>query len=275
MNKKSWTQEELDYIVNNYSFCSAKDLAKHLGRSDSSVISKISKMGLNKRTTWTIEEDAFLAEYYSLNGISYCSKALGRTEYAISNRIRKLGLFSLTTDIKSKNILKDWLDTNKDIEIIGNFTNVLTKVEVKHTSCGYSWYTTIDTLKASRKKGYLGCPNCSRTKAYSNLAIEWLRTFNNPNIQHAENGGEVTFGNYRVDGYDPTTNTIYEFHGDVFHGNLDLFHPDFRCHPFDKTKTAEELWDKTYDRMLELSKVATVIYIWENDYKRGKSYEVF
>ncbi len=86
---------------------------------------------------------------------------------------------------------------------------------------------------------------------------------------------EKSIEGYRVDGYDPITNTVYEFNGDVFHGNLDIFHEEDTCHPFDKKVTAGELWDNTFNKMLKLSKVSRVIYIWETDYKNGKTFNSF
>lgn len=51
--------------------------------------------------------------------------------------------------------------------------------------------------------------------------LNYLSKQNNIHIQHAMNYGEYKIPNtrYRVDGYCKETNTIYQFHGDFFHGN--------------------------------------------------------
>lgn len=131
------------------------------------------------------------------------------------------------------------------------------------------------TEQAVRQKAYRLCLKCQVPNRYSRLAIEWLRKFENPNILHAENGGEQMLLGYRVDGYDPNENIVYEFHGDKFHGNLDIFQPDETPNPYSPKATAESLWQNTFDRMNDLSKVAKVIYVWENDYNRGKLGEEF
>ena len=49
----------------------------------------------------------------------------------------------------------------------------------------------------------------------------WLDYFCNENIVHAENSiyGEMRIENYSVDGFDATTNTIYEYYGCFHHGH--------------------------------------------------------
>lgn len=97
-----------------------------------------------------------------------------------------------------------------------------------------------------------GCPYCIRA-TYSQSALRWLKVIeqqHNVKIQHAENGGEykISNTNFRVDGFDPTTNTVYEYYGDKFHGNLNRFKPNEKCHPFDPSVTALELFERTIRR---------------------------
>ena len=48
--------------------------------------------------------------------------------------------------------------------------------------------------------------------------LAWLEHSTGVKIQHAGNGGEVKIRPYKVDGFDPVTNTVYEFYGCVYHG---------------------------------------------------------
>lgn len=70
-----------------------------------------------------------------------------------------------------------------------------------------------------------------------------------------------------VDGYDPETNVVYEFLGDYWHGNLDVF-PKNKLHP--KRKISYRKINS--DTMLNLSKLKSfgyiVKYIWEKDWNR-------
>ena len=73
---------------------------------------------------------------------------------------------------------------------------------------------------------------------------------------------------FKTDGYDPKTNTIYEFLGDYWHGNP-------KVHDFDKVNVKngfsfKELNQKTFERFDEIKKLGyNIKYIWENDYNKN------
>lgn len=115
-----------------------------------------------------------------------------------------------------------------------------------------------------------GCRTCSKTRKFSQKAIKWLVSIEqNQNIfiQHAGNIGEyhIPNTNYNVDGFHKETNTIYEYYGDIWHGNLKKFNPEEKCHPFDKTISAGELNAKTIKREQRLISLGyNVVSVWEN-----------
>ena len=56
---------------------------------------------------------------------------------------------------------------------------------------------------------------------HSILALKWLSHYSEKNdvyIQHARNAGEKHVDKYLLDGYDPTTSTVYEINGCFWHG---------------------------------------------------------
>lgn len=114
------------------------------------------------------------------------------------------------------------------------------------------------------------CPKC-RVRSYSKAAIEWLQFIalrDGIFIQHAENLGEYVLPslNIRVDGYCASNNTVYEYYGDIWHGNPDLFAESERCGP--SSKTAGELLTKTINRETLITQAGyNLICIWENDWK--------
>lgn len=71
-----------------------------------------------------------------------------------------------------------------------------------------------------------GCAMCS-WRGWSMPAILWLdwqAAASNVAIRHALNDGEVSLpGVGKVDGFCQATNTVYEFHGDSWHGNPEVF----------------------------------------------------
>jgi len=117
------------------------------------------------------------------------------------------------------------------------------------------------------------CPACAK-KPYSESAISWLEGIASTQhifIQHAENLGEflITGTNFHADGFCEETNTIYEFYGDVFHGNPIVFNPDDLCHPYNKNITAKELYQKTIIRETEIKKEGyNLVTIWEHAFKK-------
>ncbi len=88
------------------------------------------------------------------------------------------------------------------------------------------------------------------------------------NIQHAKNKGEYNIPEtkFKADGYGESINTIFEFNGDFWHGNPDLY---------DKTDinpivglTYGELYEKTLLKSnIIKDKGYKLIQIWENDWK--------
>lgn len=131
----------------------------------------------------------------------------------------------------------------------------------------HGWFKKI----ASKHLRGEGCQKCSKA-GYSKIAIKWLDSLDLP-IQHAENGGEfrIPKTRYDADGYDESTNTVYEFHGDDWHGNPNKHLPEDKCHPFNKEVTAKELYNKTIERENEIKSLGyNLVVIWESDYNKSK-----
>ena len=116
-----------------------------------------------------------------------------------------------------------------------------------------------------------GCPKCSNN-GYSKPSILWLDFLSklyNINIQHACNDGEyvITTTKYKADGFCKENNTIYEFHGDYWHGNpkvfnLDDFNEITKC-------TYKDLYDNTLIRENKIKELGyNLVVIWENDWKK-------
>lgn len=117
-----------------------------------------------------------------------------------------------------------------------------------------------------------GCPKCQKKKQYSKSQIQWLnfiQLYNQITIQHGENGKEFAIQNtnYKADGYCEETNTIYEFHGDYWHGNPDKFNPTDtnKC----TKKTYAELYQTTIEREQQIRDLGyNLVVMWENDWRK-------
>lgn len=72
-----------------------------------------------------------------------------------------------------------------------------------------------------------------------------------------------------ADGYDPKTNTIYEFFGDYWHCNPNKYKSDYYNHV--THRTAQETWnkDKLYFQKLREAGY-NIKLVWEHDFKYKK-----
>jgi hypothetical protein len=113
------------------------------------------------------------------------------------------------------------------------------------------------------------CPRC-RKRSYSKKALQWLTHIEKQGvkIQHAGNIGEYVIPSTRlaVDGFCKETNTIYEFYGDLYHGNPQRYDDSFK--PYSSFKyTARELLTKTLKREKLLQSLGYIIItIWESEW---------
>jgi len=108
------------------------------------------------------------------------------------------------------------------------------------------------------------CQTCSQN-GYSQAQISWLNYIQdeeNIHIRHAENGGEFRIGKYKVDGYSEASNTVYEFHGDFWHGNPKFYeHTDIN--PVNKKSFGQLLKATLHKEMSIKKKGYNYNCIWE------------
>jgi G:T-mismatch repair DNA endonuclease (very short patch repair protein) len=106
-----------------------------------------------------------------------------------------------------------------------------------------------------------GCPKCGRQT--SKMADAWLDSLAVPVREYRLPERRLR----AVDGFNPETNTVYQFHGDFFHGNPKLFSPD-ATNPLTKQKfgVAFERTLKFDDEIRRLG--YNLVVIWEDEYKK-------
>lgn len=143
--------------------------------------------------------------------------------------------------------------------------NHISKIQIFCKKHGWFTKTFVDHVNSRS-----GCNKCSNN-GFSKMAIDWLESIakiENINIQHGLNIGEYIIPGTRlkVDGYCKETNTIYEFHGDYWHGNPKLFNSE---EINGTTKTAfGELYRKTLEKEALIKNLGyNLIVIWESDWK--------
>jgi len=144
------------------------------------------------------------------------------------------------------------------------------------SACNLYWlkhHLPADTIAVKPLQGWRGAQVNQSLKA-----LQWLYYCESTlpkegaaadRIKHVRNGGEQTVltgtNAFFVDGYDPQTRTVYEFHGCLWHGCP-------RCHPVERNakhavrpdRTLEELYQATLVKTQTLRTAGyTVVEMWE------------
>lgn len=103
----------------------------------------------------------------------------------------------------------------------------------------------------------------------SRAELEWLAKLGVPEKSKVI----ILFGKtYVVDGFDPKTNTCYEYNGDRFHGSHKVYKINRNIKDRWLGKSPDELYYGTLQRYALFRNVGfKVFFVWESDYKAGKS----
>jgi len=147
-----------------------------------------------------------------------------------------------------------------------DYQNVDTNIEILCKKHGNFYKTPYHHINRNQ-----GCPKCCLHKKYSKIQIEWLNftsKFYNIIIQTGDNDIEyrIPNSNYNADGFCISTNTIYEFHGDFWHGNPKKYNEN-TYNPISK-KTFGELYQKTLEREQQIRNFGyNLVVMWEHDWK--------
>lgn len=142
------------------------------------------------------------------------------------------------------------------------YTTLQTKVSIlckKHGS--------FDQLASNHLQGY-GCPKCGhRISTGESAWLDYMKVpvcpINRQVILWADDS------RYTVDGFDPITNTVYEYHGDYWHGNPKYHRP----HEYNsRTKcTFGELYDRTMLKHKKLEMAGyRVVFTWASDWLQSQ-----
>lgn len=158
---------------------------------------------------------------------------------------------------------------DENITLVTPYTGMNKKHTWSCKRCDNQWEATPSKIIYSKTN----CPKCF-SQNYSHMALRWLKSIEQTQgiiIQCFSQGGEYVIPGTRlkVDGYHADTNTVYEFYGDHYHGNLNVFQPHEHCHPHKRKLTAQELFDKTTEREQFLRDSGyNVVTMWEDDFKK-------
>lgn len=181
----------------------------------------------------------------------YGCKKCGRVA---ASKNQKLTISDFIT--KATNIHSNTYDYSKSL-----YKNYDTKLEIVCKIHGSFWMTATNHIN-----GKQGCPVCGYSSK-SKMSQLWLDYMNLPNDKiHREvwlplsNNTKI-----RVDGFNPKSNTVYEFWGDYWHGNPKKYNP---CYINSHSKILMgELYTKTLTKKkLIINNHFNLVDIWESDW---------
>ena len=91
---KNWSDDELNYLTENYASMRIQDIADHLGRAATSIPPIAKKLGLKKQIhkPWSEKENAYLMEHYIDMTSAQLAKKFGRTIPSVNAQRDRLGL---------------------------------------------------------------------------------------------------------------------------------------------------------------------------------------
>lgn len=118
---------------------------------------------------------------------------------------------------------------------------------------------------ASKHMNGSDCPSCIGN--VSKAETKWLDGLNVP-AEYRQKHIIINDKKIIADAYDPENNTIYEFNGDYWHGNPDVFNHN------DMNKITNCTFGELHQRTIEREKLIksagyNLITIWENDFKNS------
>jgi hypothetical protein len=119
------------------------------------------------------------------------------------------------------------------------------------------------------------CPACYPPRSYSRTSREAIRCISEHfsiSFVSSLTGNEYAISKgkniIKVDAYNAELNLILEYYGDLFHGNPAKFSPDSKCHPYDKSVTAQDLYVKTKDRELFILNAGyQLVTCWDSEWQ--------
>jgi hypothetical protein len=169
---------------------------------------------------------------------------------------RSLLLTRKTNDrfiLDSKNIYGDKYDYSDT-----NYINADTKVDIKCKIHGK--FSVIPD--AHIHIPFRECGKCSINK--NSIETQWLKSINVPE-KYWQHTLHINNKYYKLDAYNPLTNTVYEFYGDFWHGNPNIYKlNDINSK---NKKTFGELYKETLERrQILLDAGYNLIEIWETTY---------
>lgn len=130
---KNYSEEEINYIINNFQNSTNKQIAEYLGKSTSSITYVANKLKLVKQPhkQWTQKDIDYLKEHYLEMSSEELSKKLGCTINAVNSKCTLYGLYKSTP----------WIDEEEQF-LLDNY------LKMTHAEMGKYLHRTEQAIRA-------------------------------------------------------------------------------------------------------------------------------
>jgi hypothetical protein len=129
---------------------------------------------------------------------------------------------------------------------------------LKCGECGKEWRSRLNDLERRKQT----C-TCKMVVGTSKVCTKWLDSLGIIDREYLIPGTL-----YRVDGICKESGTAYEFLGDFWHGNLEIYDLN-EVNPINN-RIFEDLFIQTIKRLEEIRLLGyKIVYIWETEYRKG------
>jgi predicted transcriptional regulator len=100
--RKKWTPEQDAFLQRNIDSMNNREIANSLGRSPSSIATRIKVLRLTRKTSmrrWTVQEDDYLLRYYGVKSLLQISAKLQRSVQALESRLSRLEVYGAKSHV--------------------------------------------------------------------------------------------------------------------------------------------------------------------------------
>lgn len=209
-----------------------------------------------------VADECTLLSTRSARTTMYCSICHKSTENCLGNFLQGIGCRScqgtgIVTNEKIDSALAD-----RPIRRLEQARGSIIKINWQCNRCNHIWNAAPNDIL----NNLTGCPVCVHVVSMEERA--WLRSLGITNTQMSIKINDTLI---KVDGWDPTTNTIYEFYGDFFHGNPQKY-DHYKINAKTKT-TFGSLYAATMrKRQLIIDSGFHLVEMWESQWRISNKY---
>jgi hypothetical protein len=98
IERNKWTEDECQFIKDNYEKNGAPFCAKALGRTVPAVVTRASRLGVLFRGALSLEDREYIEKFYPLFGTNFCSEKLKKKKSTVLSYIIRKNLKKVTFD---------------------------------------------------------------------------------------------------------------------------------------------------------------------------------